>query len=139
MYILRLTHRRLNIYFKQEDNNMGLFGKKDKKAASNLSSKSHLDIEVKKDGAQYTFLLDGRLDTITSPDLESKINEATPDADKLILDLANLEYISSAGLRVLLGAVQAMEGKGEMIVCNLSQSVKEVFELTGFSRLFNIE
>lgn len=139
MYILRLTHRRLNIYFKQEDNNMGLFGKKDKKVASNLSSKSHLDIEVKKDGAQYTFLLDGRLDTITSPDLESKINEATPDADKLILDLANLEYISSAGLRVLLGAVQSMEGKGEMIVCNLSQSVKEVFELTGFSRLFNIE
>ena len=118
---------------------MGLFGKKDKKAASNLSSKSHLDIEVKKDGAQYTFLLDGRLDTITSPDLESKINEATPDADKLILDLANLEYISSAGLRVLLGAVQAMEGKGEMIVCNLSQSVKEVFELTGFSLLLIIE
>ena len=139
MYILRLTHRRLNIYFKQEDNNMGLFGKKDKKAASNLSSKSHLDIEVKKDGAQYTFLLDGRLDTITSPDLESKINEATPDADKLIFDFTKLEYISSAGLRVLLGATQAMEDKGEMVVRNLTPSVKEVFELTGFSRLFNIE
>ena len=118
---------------------MALFGKKDKKSGSNLSSKSHLDIEVKKDGAEYTFLLDGRLDTITSPDLESKINEATPDADKLIMDLANLEYISSAGLRVLLGAVQAMDGKGDMVVCNLTQSVKEVFELTGFSRLFNIE
>ena len=118
---------------------MGLFEKKDKKAASNLSSKSHLDIEVKKDGAQYTFLLDGRLVTITSPDLESKINEATPDATKLIMDLEKLEYISSAGLRVLLGAVQAMEGKGEMIVRNLTPAVNEVFELTGFSRLFNIE
>lgn len=118
---------------------MALFGKKDKKASSNQSSKSNLDIEVKKDGAEYTISLDGRLDTITSPDLESKVNDAVSDATKLTLDLEKLEYISSAGLRVLLGAVQAMEGKGEMIVCNLSQSVKEVFELTGFSRLFNIE
>ena len=139
MYILRLTHRRLNIYFKQEDNNMGLFGKKDKKSGSNLSSNSQLNIEVKKDGTEYTFLLDGRLDTITSPELESKVNEATPDATKLIMDLEKLEYISSAGLRVLLGAVQAMDGKGDMVVRNLTQSVKEVFELTGFSRLFNIE
>ena len=118
---------------------MGLFGKKDKNSASNLSSKSHLDIEVKKNEAEYTFMLDGRLDTITSPDLEAKINEAVADAKKLILDLGKLEYISSAGLRVLLGAAQAIEGKGEMVVCNLTQSVKEVFELTGFSRLFKIE
>ena len=55
------------------------------------------------------------------------------------MDLAKLDYISSAGLRVLLGAVQAMDGKGDMVVRNLTQSVKEVFELTGFSRLFNIE
>lgn len=76
---------------------MGLFGKKDKKPAANLSSKSQLDIEVKKDGTEYTFLLEGRLDTITSPALEGKINEATTDATKLILDLAKLDYISSAG------------------------------------------
>lgn len=118
---------------------MGLFGKKDKKPAANLSSKSRLDVGVKKDGTEYTFLLEGRLDTITSPDLESKINEATPDATKLILDLTKLDYISSAGLRVLLGAAQAMDGKGEMVVRNLTQSVKEVFELTGFSSMFNIE
>ena len=118
---------------------MGLFGKKDKKASSNLSSKSHLDIEVKKDGTEYTFLLEGRLDTITSPDLESKINEAAPDATKLIMDLANLEYISSAGLRVLLGAIQAMEDKEKVVVRNLTAPVQEVFELTGFSRLFNME
>ncbi|MEE1264391.1 STAS domain-containing protein [Ruminococcus sp.] len=118
---------------------MGLFGKKDKKAASNLSSKSQLKIDDKKDGAEYTLLLEGRLDTITSPSLEAKINEAVGDASKLILDLGSLDYISSAGLRVLLGAAQAMDGKGDMIVRNLNQSVREVFDLTGFSNLFNIE
>lgn len=118
---------------------MGLFGKKDKKPAANLSSKSRLKIDVKKDGTEYIFLLEGRLDTITSPDLEGRINEAAPDATKLIFDFATLDYISSAGLRVLLGAAQAMDGKGDMIVRNLNQSVNEVFELTGFSNLFNIE
>lgn len=123
----------------QEDNTMGLFGKKDKKPAANLSSKSRLDIDVKKDGTEYTFLLEGRLDTITAPSLDGKINEATPDATKLILDLAKLAYISSAGLRVLLGAAQVMEDKGEMVVCNLTPPVKEVFDLTGFSNMFNIK
>lgn len=118
---------------------MGLFNKNNKDTASNSGGKSYLKISMKKDGAEYTFLLNGRLDTITSPDLDAKVNEVTPDAEKLIFDLTNLEYISSAGLRVLLGATQAMEDKGEMVVRNLTESVKEVFELTGFSRLFAIE
>lgn len=118
---------------------MGLFNKKNKDTASSLGGNSQLNISMTKDGAEYTFLLDGRLDTITSPELESKINEVVDDAKKLTLDLSELEYISSAGLRVLLGALQTMEGKGEMVVCNLTASVREVFELTGFSRLFNIE
>ncbi|MBQ4237893.1 MAG: STAS domain-containing protein [Ruminococcus sp.] len=91
------------------------------------------------DGAEYTFTLEGRLDTITSPDLEAKINEVVGDAKKLTLDLTKLDYISSAGLRVLLGALQAMEGKGDIVVRNVSKSVREVFDLTGFSNLFNIE
>lgn len=118
---------------------MGLFSKKNKDTKSSAGGGSHLNISVSNDGAEYTFLLDGRLDTITSPDLEAKINEVVGDATKLTLDLSKLEYISSAGLRVLLGALQAMDGKGEMVVCNLTQSVREVFELTGFGRLFNIE
>ena len=118
---------------------MGLFNKKNKETASSAGGNSHLKILMTKDGAEYTFLLEGRLDTITSPDLESKINEVIGDAAKLTLDLSKLEYISSAGLRVLLGALQDMEGKGEMVICNLTQSVHEVFELTGFARLFNIE
>ena len=118
---------------------MALFGKKNKDTKSSSVGGSHLKITMTKDGGEYTFLLDGRLDTITSPDLEAKVNEAVGDANKLILDLAKLEYISSAGLRVLLGALQAMEGKGDMVVRNISQSVREVFDLTGFSNLFNIE
>ena len=118
---------------------MGLLNKKNKETASSAGGNSHLKISMTKDGAEYTFLLEGRLDTITSPDLESKINEVVGDAKKLTLDLSKLEYISSAGLRVLLGALQAMEDKGEMVVCSLTQPVHEVFELTGFARLFNID
>ena len=118
---------------------MGLFSKKEKSTASNLSSKSQLKIAESKNGAEYTFMLEGRLDTITAPDLEGKVNEAVGDATKLTLDLGKLEYISSAGLRVLLGAAQAMDGKGDMVICNLSEAVKEVFDLTGFSHMFNIQ
>ena len=116
---------------------MGLFTKKN--IASSSGGDSYLEISMTKDGSEYTFLLEGRLDTITSPDLESRINEVIGDATKLTLDLAKLEYISSAGLRVLLGALQDMEGKGEMVVCNLTRSVRDVFILTGFDRLFNVE
>ncbi len=116
---------------------MGLFSKKN--IASSSGGDSYLEISMTKDGSEYTFLLEGRLDTITSPDLESRINEVIGDATKLTLDFAKLEYISSAGLRVLLGALQDMEGKGEMVVCNLTRSVRDVFILTGFNRLFNVE
>ena len=116
---------------------MGLFTKKN--IASSSDGNSYLKISMTKDGSEYTFLLEGRLDTITSPALESKINEVIGDATKLTLDLAKLEFISSAGLRVLLGTLQNMEDKGEMVVRNLTQSVREVFDLTGFSNLFHIE
>ena len=118
---------------------MGLFNKNNKNTTSSSDGKSFLKITMTKDGTEYTFLLDGRLDTITSPDLESKINEIIDDATKLTMDFAKLEYISSAGLRVLLGALQDMEDKGEMVICNLTEPVRVVFELTGFGRLFNIE
>lgn len=115
---------------------MGLFTKKN--IASSSGGDGYLEISMTKDGSEYTFLLEGRLDTVTSPNLESRINEVIGDATKLTLDFAKLEYISSAGLRVLLGALQNMEGKGEMAVCNLNRSVRDVFVLTGFNRLFNV-
>ena len=118
---------------------MALFGKKNnKETTSTKSSNSFLKISTSKEGSEYTLALEGRLDAITSPDLEAKINEVVGDANKLTFDLKNLEYISSAGLRALLGAAQLMEDKGEMVVCNLTPPVNEVFKLTGFSKLFNI-
>ncbi len=114
---------------------MALFEKK----TNNTNADSELNISVNNEGKEYTFLLEGRLDTITSPSFEKKINEVVENAEKLIFDFGNLQYISSSGLRVLLGAIHQMENKGKLIVRNPSQAVREVFELTGFSRLFVIE
>lgn len=114
---------------------MALFGKKN----NNTDTGSDLKISITNEGKEYTLLLEGRLDTITSPSCEKKIGEVVGDAEKLIIDLSDLLYISSAGLRVLLGATQQMENKGKLIVRNPTQAVREVFDLTGFSRLFTIE
>ena len=73
---------------------MGLFTKKN--IASSSGGDSYLEISMRKDGSEYTFLLEGRLDTITSPDLESRINEVIGDATKLTIDLAKLDVISGA-------------------------------------------
>ena len=104
-----------------------------------MGQAGNLKITMTQEGAEYTFLVDGRLDTLTSPDLEDQVEEVLPQAEKLIFDLGKLEYISSAGLRVLLGAAQEMEDKGEMVIRNLTQPVKEVFDVTGFSNAFNFE
>lgn len=104
-----------------------------------MGQAGNLKITMTQEGAEYTFLVDGRLDTLTSPDLEDQVEEVLPQAEKLIFDLGKLEYISSAGLRVLLGAAQEMEDKGEMVIRNLTPPVKEVFDVTGFSNAFNFE
>ena len=83
--------------------------------------------------------LEGRLDTITSPDTEAAIKEVLPEITELILDFAKLEYISSAGLRVLLSAQKAMNAKGEMKIKNVGTAIMEIFEVTGFSDILTIE
>ena len=105
----------------------------------NANNESRLKITMNQNGAEYTFLLDGRLDTLTSPDLEDQVEAVLGQAEKIIFDLGKLKYISSAGLRVLLGAAQEMEEKGEMILRNLTKPVLEVFDVTGFSDAFQIE
>ena len=88
-----------------------------------------------------TIKLSGHIDSVNAADVEKEITalrEENP-SQSVVLDCDALEYISSAGLRVLLGALQDMEGKGEMVVCNLTRSVRDVFILTGFNRLFNVE
>ena len=104
-----------------------------------MEQNSVLKILVSQNEAEYTFSLIGRLDTLTSPDLEDKLEEVFDDAEKLIFDLSQLEYISSAGLRVLLGASQEMDERGEMVIRNLTEPVQDVFDVTGFSDAFDIE
>ena len=113
---------------------MGLFGKK-----NNGSTESKLKVSVNKDGDTYTVLVDGRLDTLTSPQLDAELNKIIGNAKKLVLDLDKLAYISSAGLRVLLGAAQQLDGKGEMVLVHVSEAVHEIFDVTGFIQVFNIE
>ena len=114
---------------------MGLFGKKNKGAAP----ESKLKVSLAQDSEAYTFLVEGRLDTLTSPELEARINEVVAHAKKLVLDLGKLEYVSSAGLRVLLGAAQQMDGKGEMVLIHVTPDVREIFDITGFTEVFNIQ
>ena len=103
------------------------------------ANESRLKITMNQDGAEYTFLLEGRLDTLTSPDLEDQVEEVLGQAKKLIFDMGKVEYISSAGLRVLVGAAQEMEDSGDVIIRSLTKAVKEVFDVTGFSEAFQIE
>lgn len=86
-----------------------------------------------------TVNVEGRLDTSTSPELQEFIDNSIEGVTELILDFSGLEYISSAGLRVLLATEKTMKTKGKMIVKNLSEEVAEVFEITGFSDILTIE
>ena len=98
-----------------------------------------MTIEIKKNAAETVIRIAGRLDTITAPALDKAINEDIGDTRNLILDMKSLEYISSAGLRVLLGAQKKMQKIGSMKVVNVCEEVMEVFEMTGFADILVIE
>ena len=98
-----------------------------------------MTIEIKKNAQETIIGVAGRLDTTTAPALDKKINEDANDAKNLVLDLNGLEYISSAGLRVLLGAQKKMQKIGSMKVKNVCAEVMEVFEMTGFADILTIE
>ena len=98
-----------------------------------------MTIDIKKHANETTISVIGRLDTITAPSLEKTLNEDMGDTKNLILDLKGLEYVSSAGLRVLLGAQKKMQKIGTMKVINVCDSVMEVFEITGFADILTIE
>ena len=86
-----------------------------------------------------TLEIGGRLDTVTAPELESVLKEIPAEVTKLVLDFKELEYISSAGLRVLLSAQKAMNKQGKMVIRNVCPDIMEVFEITGFSDILTIE
>ena len=98
-----------------------------------------MTIDIKKNQEEALIEITGRLDTITAPALEKTINEDIGDAKNLVLDVKRMEYISSAGLRVLLGAQKKMQKIGSMKVINVCEEVMEVFEMTGFADILVIE
>ena len=90
-------------------------------------------------GNSLNVALEGRLDTTTAPELEQALKESMDAATELTLDFSKLDYISSAGLRVLLAAHKAMAKKSGMKVVNANEMVKEVFDVTGFADILTIE
>ena len=98
-----------------------------------------MTIEIKKNATQTIIEVVGRLDTITAPALDKTINEDIGDTQILVLDVKGMEYISSAGLRVLLSAQKKMQKIGSMKVINVCAEVMEVFEMTGFADILVIE
>ena len=98
-----------------------------------------MEIRKEMNGTTLTVALEGRLDTVTAPDLEAVLKEELDKAEALVFDFSKLEYISSAGLRVLLSAHKAMASKGGMKVTHVNEIVGEVFDVTGFSDILNIE
>ena len=98
-----------------------------------------MTIDVKKIADQVTITVAGRLDTTTAPALEKAINENVQEEKHLVLDIKELEYLSSAGLRVLLGAQKKMQKIGSMKVRNVCEEIMEIFEMTGFADILQIE
>ncbi len=85
-----------------------------------------------------TIFIEGSIDTLTAPELEKAVNDAAPQCDKIILDMSKVDYISSGGLRVVVGANHTV-GKDNLILRGLSANVMEIFRLTGFTKYLNIE
>lgn len=98
-----------------------------------------MNINKTVNGNELTVALEGRLDTATAPQLEAELNQSIVGTQKLVFDFAGLEYLSSAGLRVLLAAQKIMNKQGEMIVRNVNETIMEIFEVTGFCDVLTIE
>lgn len=98
-----------------------------------------MTIEKKINGTELTIALTGRLDTITAPQLENELKASLEGVENLALDFAGLDYLSSAGLRVLLAAQKQMNKQGSMVVRNVNETISEIFDVTGFCDILTIE
>lgn len=83
--------------------------------------------------------IEGSIDTLTAQDFENQITKALEGVKELILDFGKVQYVSSAGLRAILGLNTKMEDQGKMVIKNIDESVRDVFEMTGFDELLNLE
>lgn len=99
----------------------------------------YMEISKIIDGEKLSVRLSGRLDTTTAPQLEAELRRSVNGIKKLTLDFTEVEYISSAGLRVLLAAQKVMNRQGEMKLTGVSADIMEIFEITGFSEILTIE
>ena len=98
-----------------------------------------MTIEKNLNGAELTFTVSGRLDTTTAPQLEDEFKQNMAGVESLILDFAALEYLSSAGLRVLLSTQKVMNKQGKMVIKHVNETINEIFEVTGFIDILTIE
>lgn len=98
-----------------------------------------MTIEKTLNGTELTINLIGRLDTTTAPQLEAELKHSVSGVEKLVMDFTKLEYLSSAGLRVLLAAQKVMNKQGEMIIRNVNETIADIFEVTGFVDILTIE
>ena len=98
-----------------------------------------MDINMERKDKELTVSLDGRLDTLSAPELEDRLESGLDGVETLVFDLEKLSYISSAGLRVLLSSMKVMDEQGSMKVRNVSPEVMDIFEVTGFVDMLDIE
>lgn len=98
-----------------------------------------MTINQNREGNQLTLFLEGRLDTTTAPELEAVVDTALTDVETLVLDLEQLEYVSSAGLRVFLKTQKLMNTRGTMKIIHVNATIMEVFDITGFVDILTIE
>lgn len=98
-----------------------------------------MTIKKQENGTELIIVLEGRLDTTTAPQLEAELKNSIENKTLLVIDFSGIEYISSAGLRVLLSAQKIMNKQGVMKVTNVNETVLEVFEITGFCDILNLE
>lgn len=98
-----------------------------------------MEIIKKADGEALNIALEGRLDTMTAPQLESEVKESLEGVKELVFDFEKLDYVSSAGLRVILSAQKAMNKQGSMKILNVNSDIMDVFEITGFADILTIE
>ena len=90
-------------------------------------------------GSKLTMAIEGRVDTTTAPELDNQLKESIEGVTDLILDFTKVEYVSSAGLRVLLSAQKIMNKQGQMKLIGVSDDIKEIFDITGFSEILSFE
>ena len=98
-----------------------------------------MEIKKIKNENEMNLKVEGRLDTTTAPQLEAELKQSIGGVEKLVFDFEALEYLSSAGLRVLLAAQKVMNKQGEMVIKNVNETIAEIFEVTGFTDILTIE